>query len=280
MTDLRRESSTRVFGGSLHRFRHRSRMLDCEMNFSVYLPPAAEHGAVPVLYWLSGLTCTDENFMIKAGAQRGASQLGMALVSCDTSPRGAEVADDESYDLGTGAGFYVNATQDPWRRHYRMYDYVVQELPALAESELPLDGKRRAISGHSMGGHGALVIALRNPGAYRSVSAFAPIASPMRCPWGEKALGTYLGDDRESWREWDTTELLGEATDSLSLLVDQGSADGFLEEQLKPSLLEQAARQAGVPLQLNMREGYDHSYYFIATFIDEHLKWHAGACGD
>lgn len=278
MTELHRESTTRVFDGWLNRYHHRSRMLDCDMHFSVYLPPQAEHGAMPVLYWLSGLTCTDENFMIKSGAQRAASRLGTALVACDTSPRGPGVADDDGYDLGTGAGFYVNATEDPWRRHYRMYDYVVQELPALAESELPLDGARRGISGHSMGGHGALVVALRNPGAYLSVSAFAPVSSPMRCPWGEKALTAYLGPERDTWREWDATALLAEVLDPLPLLVDQGGRDGFLEEQLKPALLEEAARAAGVPLTLNMREGYDHSYYFVATFIDDHLEWHARAC--
>lgn len=248
------------------------------MNFSIFLPPRAEGEKVPVVYWLSGLTCTDENFVIKAGAQRYAAELGLAVVAPDTSPRGDGVPDDPdgAWDFGLGAGFYLNATAEPWARHYRMYDYIVTELPALLESSFPVDGGRAAISGHSMGGHGALTIALKNPGRFRSVSAFAPICSPMRCPWGEKALGGYLGPDREAWREYDTTELLRRAEERLPVLVDQGGADEFLKAQLRLDLLEAASAEADYPMTVRWQPGYDHSYYFIASFIGEHLAFHAG----
>ena len=266
------------FGGWQDVYRHRSETLDCDMRFGVYLPPqAAEHGArLPVLYWLSGLTCTEQNFITKAGAQRCAAEHGLILVAPDTSPRGDDVADAEGYDLGKGAGFYLNATQAPWSRHYRMHDYVVDELPALVEAKFPADGAR-GISGHSMGGHGALVAALRNPGRYRSVSAFSPIVAPGRVPWGQKAFAAYLGEDREAWRAWDATALVASARERLPLLVDQGGDDEFLDGQLRPQLLQAACEAAGHPLQLRMHPGYDHSYYFIASFIGEHLAHHARA---
>ena len=246
------------------------------MKFAVYLPLQAQAGPVPVLYWLSGLTCSEQNFITKAGAQRYAAEHGIAIVAPDTSPRGEGMADAEGYDLGLGAGFYLNATQEPWSVHYRMYDYVVNELPALVEANFPVSDAR-SISGHSMGGHGALVIALRNPGRYRSVSAFAPIVAPSRVPWGEKAFAAYLGDDRAAWARYDACELVKAATERLPLLVDQGEADDFLETQLKPQRLVDACATAGHPLQLRMRPGYDHSYYFIASFIGEHIAHHAAA---
>lgn len=266
-------------GGWHKRYRHRSSTLNCDMTFAVYLPPQAELDAkLPVLYWLSGLTCTDENFMQKAGAHKLAAELGLIIVAPDTSPRGEGVADDpdSAYDFGLGAGFYLNATQEPWARHYRMHDYVVQELPALIEANFPVTDKR-GISGHSMGGHGALICALRNPGRYQSVSAFAPIANPMNCPWGEKAFSRYLGDERSRWREWDACALLADATERLPMLVDQGDRDDFLLDQLKPEALQAAAQAAEHPLELRLQPGYDHSYYFIASFIDDHLRHHAAA---
>ena len=272
-------SCNKSFGGWHTRYRHRSAVLDCDMRFAVYLPPQAEQGGkLPVLYWLSGLTCTDENFMQKAGAQRLAAELGLILVAPDTSPRGAGVPDDPqgAWDFGLGAGFYVNASQQPWARHYRMYDYVVRELPALVEANFPVSDKR-GISGHSMGGHGALICALKNPGRYQSVSAFAPIANPSSCAWGEKAFAGYLGEDRAAWQEWDACALLARAGEKLPILVDQGESDEFLELQLKPEVLRAAAAAAGHPLTLRVQPGYDHSYYFIASFIDEHLRYHAEA---
>ncbi|MGV6473373.1 S-formylglutathione hydrolase [Azotobacter vinelandii] len=270
-------SSQKSFGGRHDRYRHRSATLQCDMAFAVYLPPqAGQGGRLPVLYWLSGLTCTDENFMQKAGAHRLAAELGLVLVAPDTSPRGTGVPGDPdgAWDFGHGAGFYLNATQEPWARHYRMHDYVVHELPALIEASFPVSD-RRGISGHSMGGHGALVCALRNPGRYRSLSAFAPIANPIDCPWGEKAFSRYLGADRETWKGWDACELLAGARERLPILVDQGDADGFLADQLKPEALRVAASAAGHPLTLRLQPGYDHSYYFIASFIDDHLRHHA-----
>jgi len=264
------------FGGWQDVYRHRSEALDCDMTVGVYFPPQAADGPCPVLYWLSGLTCTEQNFITKAGAQRHAAEHGIALVAPDTSPRGDGVADAEGYDLGKGAGFYVDATEAPWSAHYRMHEYVVHELPALVEGAFPVtDG--RAISGHSMGGHGALAIALKNPGRYRSVSAFSPIVAPSRVPWGEKAFSAYLGGDREAWKRHDACELVKSARERLPLLVDQGEADEFLATQLRPELLREACAQAGHPLELRMRPGYDHSYYFIATFIGEHIAWHAKA---
>jgi len=263
-------------GGWQDVYEHTSRTLRCTMRFAVYLPPQAEKEKLPVLYWLSGLTCTEQNVITKAGAQRYAAEHGVILVAPDTSPRGDDVADAEGYDLGKGAGFYVNATQAPWAAHYRMYDYVVDELPALIEANFPVTDAR-AISGHSMGGHGALTIALKNPGRYRSVSAFSPIVAPSQVPWGEKAFGAYLGDDREIWKQYDTVELVAQATERLPLLVDQGDADEFLHTQLKPERLQAAAEAAGHPLTLRLQPGYDHSYYFIASFIGEHIAHHAAA---
>jgi S-formylglutathione hydrolase len=272
-------AENRCFGGVHRRYRHTSTALGCPMVFAVFLPPRALAGeAVPALWWLSGLTCTDENVMQKSGIQRRAAALGLAVVAPDTSPRGPEVPTDPdgAWDFGHGAGFYVDATEAPWSRHYRMGTYVSEELPALVEAELPLSD-RRGISGHSMGGHGALVCALRHPGPYRSVSAFAPICRPSTCPWGEKAFGRYLGPDRYRWQEWDACELIGQAGERLPLLVDQGSADPFLESQLQPQALAAAAEAAGHPLTLRLQEGYDHSYFFIASFIDDHLDHHAAA---
>ncbi|MCQ4257667.1 S-formylglutathione hydrolase [Stutzerimonas stutzeri] len=272
-------SCQKSFGGWHKRYRHRSNSLNCDMVFAVYLPPQAEQGEkLPVLYWLSGLTCTDENFMQKAGAHRLAAELGLIIVAPDTSPRGADVPDDpdKAYDFGLGAGFYLNATQEPWAQHYRMYDYVVDELPALIEANFPVSDKR-GISGHSMGGHGALVCALKNPGRYQSLSAFAPIANPVDCPWGEKAFTGYLGSDRSRWRDWDACSLIGKAQEKLPILVDQGDRDDFMADQLKPHALEAAARAAEYPLKLRIQPGYDHSYYFISSFIEDHLQHHAQA---
>lgn len=272
-------SRQKCFGGWQERHRHSSRALGCEMIFGLYLPPQVEAGArVPVLYWLSGLTCTDENFEHKAGAQRLAAALGIAIVTPDTSPRGPGVPDDPegAWDFGLGAGFYLNATQAPWASHYRMYDYVARELPALVEAQFPVTAVR-SIAGHSMGGHGALVCALKNPGRYRAVSAFAPIANPMNCPWGEKAFSRYLGPERERWAEWDASMLLAQSGERLPILVDQGEADEFLEAQLKPQVLAAAAAASHYPLTLRLQPGYDHSYFFIASFIEEHLRYHAQA---
>ncbi len=270
-------ASNKCFDGWLKRYRHSSTATGTEMVFAIYLPPQAQTQSVPVLYWLSGLTCTDENFMQKAGAQRIAAELGIAIVAPDTSPRGTDFpGEHDSYDFGSGAGFYVNATQQPWSAHYRMYDYVTDELPALIEQHFPVTDKR-AISGHSMGGHGALICALKNPGRYASVSAFAPISNPSHCPWGEKALSGYLGADREVWKDWDSCELIATANEKLPLLVDQGEADDFMQEQLKPEALQAACEAAGHPLELRLRPGYDHSYFFIASFIEDHLRHHAEA---
>ena len=264
------------FGGWQDVYQHASATLGCVMRFAIYLPPQAGHAKVPVLYWLSGLTCNEQNFIQKAGAQRYAAEHGIAIVCPDTSPRGDDVADAEGYDLGKGAGFYVDAIQPPWAAHYRMYSYVVDELPALVEANFPVTDAR-AISGHSMGGHGALVVALRNPGRYRSVSAFSPIGCPSRVPWGEKAFTAYLGDDREAWTRYDASELVKTATERLPILVDQGGDDEFLDGQLRPQLLQVAAESAGHPLRLRMQPGYDHSYYFIQSFIGEHIAHHAKA---
>ncbi len=267
------------FGGTQEVWQHRSDALDCDMRFGVYLPPQARQSRCPVLYWLSGLTCTEQNFITKAGAQRYAAEHGVIVVALDTSPRGENVADADSYDLGQGAGFYVNATREPWAAHYRMHDYVVDELPRLIEAHFNAT-EARAISGHSMGGHGALVLALRNPDRYRSVSAFSPIVAPSRVPWGEKALSAYLGEDRSAWRHWDASELVRSAAghaNKPALLVDQGEADEFLATQLQPELLEKACAESGYPLVLRRHAGYDHSYYFITSFIGEHMAHHAAA---
>jgi S-formylglutathione hydrolase len=268
---------TQAFGGEIRRLRHRSEACACDMTFSVFLPPQAQQGPVPALLWLSGLTCTDENFMIKAGAQRSAAELGLALVCPDTSPRGTDFpGEHDEYDFGSGAGFYVNATQAPWSAHYRMYDYVTEELPALVEAELPVNGKW-GISGHSMGGHGALVCYLKNPGKYLSVSAFAPICNPSNCGWGQKAFSQYLGENRNDWAEYDAAMLIGDAQQKLPLLIDQGTEDEWLSDQLKPGSLEQGSIASHYPLLFRLQEGYDHSYFFVATFIEEHLRHHAQA---
>jgi len=273
-----RISGNRCFGGEQLICSHRSAQTGTTMRFGIYLPPQAASARVPVLYWLSGLTCTEENFVVKAGAQRMAAHLGLAIVAPDTSPRGLGYpGEDDSYDFGTGAGFYVDATVAPWEHGYRMYSYVAQELPALVASAFPIDASRTGIFGHSMGGHGALTIALKNPDLFRSVSAFAPICSPTRCPWGEKALSRYLGGDRTAWEQYDASLLVASrGWRGPPLLIDQGMADGFLVEQLKPELLEAACGEAGVALNLRRQEGYDHSYFFMATFMEDHLRFHAG----
>lgn len=274
---LEKISSTKCFDGLQCQYRHRSDTLSCDMRFSIFLPQQAQEGRghkFPVLYWLSGLTCTDENFSQKAGAQRVAAELGIALVIPDTSPRGEAVADDEDYDLGQGAGFYLNATREPWKQHFHMYDYIVEELPRLVEENFPVNG-RRAICGHSMGGHGALTIGLKNPQRYTSISAFSPICNPMACPWGEKAFGAYLGADTTSWEEYDAAVLISRSAEKqLPILVSQGEDDQFLLEQLKPHALQTAAEAAGYPLRIEHHAGYDHSYYFIASFIEQHLRFH------
>jgi len=264
------------FGGTQEVWKHTSSSLNCEMRFGIYLPPKAAQAKCPVLYFLSGLTCTEQNFITKAGAQRYASQHGVIVVVPDTSPRGAAVANDTAYDLGQGASFYVNATQTPWATHYRMFDYVTEELPALIEKHFAASDAR-GISGHSMGGHGAIMCALKKPGFYKSISAFSPIAAPSQVAWGEKAFGAYLGDNRQDWLAWDAVALLGTAQEKIALLVDQGEADEFLHKQLKPDLLVEACEANGHKLALRLQAGYDHSYYFIANFIGEHLAYHAKA---
>ncbi len=263
------------FGGRQEVWKHTSTTLGCEMKFGVYLPPAAVEGQrCPVLYYLAGLTCNEQTFITKACAQEHAARHGFILVAPDTSPRGPGVPNEDSYDLGEGAGFYLNATQAPWAQHYRMADYVAQELPALIEQNFPATDAR-GIFGHSMGGHGALVTALRNPGRYRSVSAFAPVVAPSQVPWGQKAFAEYLGEDASAWKEWDAVELIATATERLPILVDQGETDEFLRKQLRPELLEAACAAAGQPLTLRRHAGYDHSYYFIASFMAEHFAHHA-----
>jgi S-formylglutathione hydrolase len=268
-------SVNKSFGGWHKQYSHDCASLNCTMRFAIFLPPQASHeNKVPVLYWLSGLTCTDENFMQKAGALGIAAQLGIAIVAPDTSPRGDNVANDDGYDLGQGAGFYLNATQPPWSSHYQMEDYVLNELPQLIESIFPVSNKR-SIAGHSMGGHGALTLALRNPDRYLCVSAFSPICNPTSSPWGEKAFTAYLGTDRKLWDGYDASKLMRAATKFVPAKVDQGEADEFLAQQLKPETLVAAANASNYPLTLNIHDGYDHSYYFIAAFIEEHLRFHA-----
>jgi len=270
-------SSVQCFGGLQNQYEHASETLNCTMQFSVYLPPQAQAGhKVPVAYWLSGLTCTDQNFATKAGAQRVASELGIAVVMPDTRPRGKDVADDadKSYDFGLGAGFYVDATEAPWSTHYKMYSYIVEELPALIEFALPVS-QLKSVFGHSMGGHGALTIALNNPDRYVCVSAFSPIVSPIQCPWGQKALGLYLGDNQAAWQRHDTVALIRSGSSQLPMLVDQGLADNFLVNQLKTELLGAALQETGYKAEVRYQAWYDHSYYFIATFIEDHLRFHA-----
>lgn len=272
-------SSHACHGGEQRFYRHESQTICLPIKFSVYLPPQAAHGRVPALFYLAGLTCTEETFPIKAGAQQFAAQHGLALVAPDTSPRGAGVpGETDAWDFGVGAGFYVDATEAPWSTHYRMYSYIVDELRETVIGELPIDGARLGIFGHSMGGHGALVLALRNPEIYRSVSAFAPIAAPMRCPWGEKALTGYLGADRDAWKPYDASELVARADApkfAAGILIDQGLADQFLESQLYPEVFEAACIAAGQPLTLRWHPKYDHGYYFIQSFIGDHIRHHA-----
>ena len=268
-------SRTRSFGGEQLVCRHASESTGTTMRFAVFMPPTTTQGPVPVLWFLAGLTCTEANFTEKAGAQRVAAELGVMLVAPDTSPRGKGVADDPGYDLGQGAGFYLDATEAPWAPHFRMERWITDELPGVVAANLPADMARQGITGHSMGGHGALTLALRHPGRYRSVSAFAPIASPTRCSWGEKALAAYLGADLQSWRGHDATTLIEDGARVAEILVDQGTADQFLDGQLKPQLLREACEVAGIPLTLRMQEGYDHSYFFVASFVADHLRWHA-----
>jgi S-formylglutathione hydrolase len=272
-------SRHRCFGGVVGFYKHRAASTACDMRFSVFLPPQADTQPVPVLYYLAGLTCSEETFMTKAGAQRVAAELGLALVAPDTSPRGVEIPGDrDAWDFGVAAGFYLDATQQPWARHYRMYSYVTQELPEIIDSEFPVDGRRVGIFGHSMGGHGALTIALKNPDRYKSVSAFAPIAAPKRCPWGQKAFAGYLGADQSHWDQYDATELMLQSRDAVSrppILIDQGLADQFLEKELHPRLFEKACARVGQRLRLRKHEGYDHGYYFISSFVEDHLRHHS-----
>ena len=269
-------SKNRCFGGAQGVYRHQSEATGTPMQFAVYLPPQAEHGKVPVLWYLSGLTCTEENFTVKAGAQRYAAEHGVALVAPDTSPRGAGIeGEDDAYDFGTGAGFYVDATRPPWDENYNMYSYVTEELQKLVIDEFPVDPERQGITGHSMGGHGALTIGLKHPARYRAVSAFAPICAPSQVPWGQKALSGYLGDDVGAWQSYDACELVKGGARTGAILIDQGGDDQFLAEQLRPDLFTQACSAAGQVLQLNQRDGYDHSYFFIASFIGDHVAFHA-----
>jgi S-formylglutathione hydrolase len=272
-------SETGCFGGRIGFYRHRSTVNDCEMQFSVFVPPQARDRKVPVLTFLSGLTCTEENFMVKSGAQRVAAELGLMLISPDTSPRGEGVPDDpdREYDMGLAAGFYLNATQQPWSRHYHMYDYITKELPPIIFNNFPGDAQRHGLTGHSMGGHGALTIGLRNPTMYRSLSAFAPICTTLHSPWGKKALGYYLGADTATWVDFDACEVArrsGDVDRYDRILVDQGADDPYRVEQLRPELLEDACKESGLPLDLRIHDGYDHGYYFISTFIEEHLNFH------
>ena len=263
------------FGGVQGIYRHQSAQTGTAMRFAVFTPAQARIKPAPVLWCLAGLTCTEENFTIKAAAQRVAAELGLILVAPDTSPRGEGVADDPAYDMGQGAGFYLNATQPPWAAHFRMYAYLMDELPHVVEAHFPTDMTRQGICGHSMGGHGALTLALKNPDRFRSASAFAPIVAPGQVPWGQKALAGYLGEDRASWRAYDAVALIEDGARFVDFLVDQGSNDPFLAEQLRPELLAKACADAGIPLTLRMQPGYDHSYYFIASFVEDHLRWHA-----
>lgn len=273
-------SETSCFGGTIGFYRHPSAINRCDMRFSVFVPPQARHGKVPVLTFLSGLTCSEENFMVKSGAQRVAAELGLMLVSPDTSPRGDDVPDDpdNDYDFGLGAGFYVNATEAPWQANYQMYDYITDELQRIVFENFPGDAARHGLTGHSMGGHGALTIGLRNPQLFQSLSAFAPICTTVHSPWGQKAMSYYLGEDTATWLSHDAAEVCRNVSDNShyrKILVDQGGADAFLEEQLRPDLLEAACAESGLPLELRIHDGYDHGYYFISTFIEEHLRFHA-----
>lgn len=275
---LKQVSVSKVFDGNQFKFIHTSIELECEMTFSIYIPDRANTEEIPIVFWLSGLTCTDDNFVQKAGAQKFAAQEGLAIVCPDTSPRGENIPDDlkGAYDLGLGASFYINATEKPWSKHYSMYNYITDELPkVLKQSSLPVNTTMCSIMGHSMGGYGALMIALKNPGKYKSVSAFAPICSPMNCQWGEKAFSNYLGDNKKTWKEYDPCSLISNAESSLPILVDQGKDDPFLSHQLKPELLQKVCEEKEYPLTLRFHSGYDHSYFFISTFIEDHIKYHS-----
>jgi S-formylglutathione hydrolase len=273
---LEQVAAHRCFGGTQGFYRHASAETGTPMRFAVFVPPQASSGPRPVLYFLSGLTCTEENFTTKAGAQRRAAELGLVLVMPDTSPRGTDLpGEHESWDFGSGAGFYVDATEEPWSLNYRMYSYVTRELPALVAESFPVEASQAGLFGHSMGGHGALVAALRNPAAWRSVSAFAPIVAPMHCPWGQKALSAYLGPDQARWRAYDSCALIEDGHRVPAILVDQGMEDPFVDQQLQPGRLEAACRDAGIPLTLRRQAGYDHSYYFISSFVEDHLDGHA-----
>ena len=272
---MERVSEAKCFGGSQGVYSHQSSATGTPMTFQVFVPEHAPGEKLPVLWWLSGLTCTHANAMEKCEYKRACAEHGIILVGPDTSPRGDDVPDDKAYDFGKGAGFYVDAVREPWAKHFRMRSYVEQELPALIADAFPVDMDRQGISGHSMGGHGALTVSLRNPGRFRSTSAFAPIVSPLNCPWGEKALTGYIGDDRAAWREYDACALIEDGARLPELLVDQGRADTFLDEQLKTHLLEEACRKADIPATIRMQEGYDHSYFFVSSFIDDHIAWHA-----
>ncbi|MBW4613837.1 MAG: S-formylglutathione hydrolase [Desmonostoc vinosum HA7617-LM4] len=276
MTNLNLISEYKCFDGNLGFYSHASTTCNSEMRFAVYLPPQATQKPVPVLYFLSGLTCTEENFMVKAGAQRYAAKYGLMLVAPDTSPRNTGIAgEDDDWDFGTGAGFYVDATEQPWRSHYQMYTYIVQELPALITTNFPVQPEKQGIFGHSMGGHGALVCAMRNPQLYKSVSAFAPITAPMQCPWGQKAFSRYLGSQQENWRAYDASELVKQLGYHSLILIDQGTTDKFLTEQLLPEVFKQSCVDVNQPLNLRYQEGYDHSYYFISSWIADHIRHHA-----
>lgn len=271
-------SESCCFGGSIGYYRHDSLATRCPMRFTAFIPPAAENRSVPVLWWLSGLTCTEDNFTVKAGAYRKAAEAGLIIIAPDTSPRGEGVPDDDAYDLGQGAGFYLDATQSPWSEHFNMYRYITDELPELVFAKFPGCRDAQGISGHSMGGHGALTIGLKNPDRYQSISAFAPIVAPMQCPWGQKAFEAYLGEDRESWREYDATELIagsGDRSACPAILIDQGLADDFLADQLMPDKFAVACETANQNLTLRQHAGHDHSYFFISSFIDDHIQHHA-----
>ena len=272
-------STNKSFGGTQGVYRHASAETGTDMTFAVYVPPHAEGAKLPVLWYLSGLTCTHANVMEKGEYRRACAELGLIFIAPDTSPRGDAVADDEGYDFGKGAGFYVDATEAPWSGHFRMESYITRELPALIADHFPADMECQGITGHSMGGHGALTLALKNPDRFKSVSAFAPIVAPARVPWGEKALTGYIGSDRSNWSRYDATALIEGGARVPEILVHQGTADNFLEEQLRPELLAEACEKAGIPLTLRMQEGYDHSYYFISTFMEDHLRWHAERLG-
>ena len=278
---MQEHSSVVCFSGKQNQYSHTSAVLGCDMVFSVFLPPQSAQEDVPMLVWLSGLTCTDQNFVTKAGAQQFASKYGIAILCPDTSPRGDDIPDDpeEAYDFGLGAGFYLDATQNPWSKNYKMRSYIMDELLPLTISHLPIAANRISISGHSMGGHGALTLGLNNPDIFKCISAFSPIVAPMQCPWGKKAFSNYLGDDQSQWQNYDASVLTSRATNKIPVLVDQGDADSFLEEQLKTEVLIESAKAAAYPMNIRYQEGYDHSYFFIASFIGEHIEFHAQHLG-